>query len=46
MNTAQDIKLLKMYLQFGGTCIQKIFPEIKNLDKYKIEFTKKKYFEE
>ena len=29
-NAAQDIKILNMYLQFGGGCIQKILPEIRN----------------
>ena len=35
MNAAQDMKVLNMYLQFGGGCIQKIFPKIKSLAKYK-----------
>ena len=35
MNTARDIKILNMYLQFGRGCIQKVFPEIKSLSKYK-----------
>ena len=35
MNAVQNIKILKMYLQFGGGCIRKTITEIKNLDKYK-----------
>ena len=35
MNAAQGIKILNMYLSFGRGCIQKVFPEIKNLAKYK-----------
>ena len=35
MNTAQDKKILNIYLQFDGDCIQKIFPEIKYLTKCK-----------
>ena len=35
MNGAQDIKILNMYLQFGRRCIEKVFPEIKNLAKHK-----------
>ena len=35
MNAAHDTKILTMYLQFGGGCIKKVFPEIKKLMKYK-----------
>ena len=35
INAAQDIKILNMYLFFGGGCMQKIFPEMKKLTKYK-----------
>ena len=32
-NVAHNIKILNMNLWFHGECIQKIFPEIKNLAK-------------
>ena len=32
-NVAHNIKILNMNLWFRGECIQKIFPEIKNLAK-------------
>ena len=35
MNVAQDIEILNLYIQFGRGYIQKVFPEIKNLAKYK-----------
>ena len=35
MNAAQNIKILNIYLYLGRRCIQKIFPEIKNLADYK-----------
>ena len=37
-NVAHNIKILNMNLWFRGECIQKIFPEIKNLAKQKYLF--------